>query len=584
MYVADYGRDKGVVWALNEGEAYDYNPFAMWHFIPVEDEDYPMAFYLQNLGSGLYVGDYPTYSQPVLTTDKPQLYVFNITGGEIGFIARRGENPGYSLHAANSGNTIVGWSAGAGTASSWAVNEVDPNIIDAITIPAKTNNIDVFSVPYDFADISVLNEDVKAYGIRKMTLDAETDITTIELYEKESFEAGEPCVLVTGDPTVEESEDMTLVLAMPTEIATSPIPANGLVGLWTTDPVPANTAWFTGKEITLRDEPVHISAHTGYIDPQYYTGEVTDAETALTLTIKGLKWPEASSAGDVDGDGKVNTSDVVAVYSYIIDGDDSGIAKAAADVDGDGNVTTADVVAIYDIIINGVTDASHSKSGIAGSGSNGFYPTDEGQAEMSAFVGSSDDLTKVPVTITLAIPEGKEITAFEASLEIFAAPEGVVADESVEGSVQKFLFNGRRAVVEDTDRWTEDHSGTYSKGTKEHGANSMFISIVNQYLDPFTGSEGPIITVFFDASELAEGDYVVRAFDLLAVGTDKSSQTSPDVDAKFTVKDGKVTAVTAITGVTDASFSKSSYSLDGKKVAAPQKGQIYVVDGKTVKF
>ena len=163
----------------------------------------------------------------------------------------------------------------------------------------------------------------------------------------------------------------------------------------------------------------------------------------------------------------------------------------------------------------------------------------------------------MPVTITLAIPEGKEITAFEASLEIFAAPVGVVADESVEGSVQKFLFNGRRAVVEDTDRWTEDHSGTYSKGTKEHGANSMFISIVNQYLDPFTGSEGPIITVFFDASDLAEGDYVVRAFDLLAVGTDKSSQTSPDVDAKFTVKDGKVTAVTAITTPTSGAQLRS---------------------------
>ena len=191
MYVADYGRDKGVVWALNEGEAYDYNPFAMWHFIPVEDEDYTLTYYVQNLGSGLYIGDYPTYSQPVLTTDQPVLYQFNYTGGELGLIARKGENPGYSLHAANKDNAIVGWSAGAGTPSSWAFNEVDTDIIDAITITAKTNNIDVFAVPYDFADLQLYNgEDVHTYAIRKMTLDPETDITTIEFYEKDAFAAG----------------------------------------------------------------------------------------------------------------------------------------------------------------------------------------------------------------------------------------------------------------------------------------------------------------------------------------------------------------------------------------------------------
>ena len=360
MYVADYGRDKGVVWALNEGEAFDYNPFAMWHFIPVEDEDYALTYYVQNLGSGLYIGDYPTYSQPVLTTDEPVLYQFNYTGGELGLIARKGENPGYSLHAANKDNAIVGWSAGAGTASSWAFNEVDVNVIDAITITAKTNNIDVFAVPYDFADLSLYNgEDVHTYAIKKMTLDPETDITTIEFYEKEAFAAGEPCVLVIGDPTLEESEEMTLVMATPTEIATKPEPANGIVGLWTTDPVPANTAWFTGKEITLRDEPVHITAHTGYIDATYYTGEVTGVETALTLEVAGLNWPEAGDKpADVNSDGKVNTADVVAVYTFIEKGTESGFTREASDVNRDGSVNTADVVAIYTAIIGGESSGS----------------------------------------------------------------------------------------------------------------------------------------------------------------------------------------------------------------------------------
>ena len=57
--------------------------------------------------------------------------------------------------------------------------------------------------------------------------------------------------------------------------------------------------------------------------------------------------------GDVNGDGDVNTGDVTAVYSYIINGTESGFDKEAADVNLDGDVNTGDVTAIYSIIING---------------------------------------------------------------------------------------------------------------------------------------------------------------------------------------------------------------------------------------
>ena len=63
-----------------------------------------------------------------------------------------------------------------------------------------------------------------------------------------------------------------------------------------------------------------------------------------------------SKRGDVNGDGSVNTADVVAVYSYIEKGDASGFDRKAADVNNDGSVNTADVVAIYSIIINGSTE------------------------------------------------------------------------------------------------------------------------------------------------------------------------------------------------------------------------------------
>ena len=229
-------------------------------------------------------------------------------------------------------------------------------------------------------------------------------------------------------------------------------------------------------------------------------------------------------------------------------------------------------MAIYDYIQGG-SAASNAKSGA-------YVGAD---VEMDAVVGSTDDAAKVPVYLTLVNP-GVEITAYEANLEIYQVNEGVVADESLEGSVEKFIFSGRRALVENNERWAEDHAGVYFKGTALHGKNALFISITNQYLDPFEGEEGVLMSVFFDASDFEDGDYIVRAFGLLAVGTDKASHKAADVDAKFTIKDGKVTAVTALTAEEAVAAGKAIYTLDGKQVAAPQKGQIYVVDGKAVKF
>ena len=62
--------------------------------------------------------------------------------------------------------------------------------------------------------------------------------------------------------------------------------------------------------------------------------------------------------GDVNRDGSVNTADVVAVYTYIENGDASGFTRDACDVNGDSNVNTADVVAIYTAIIGSEASGS----------------------------------------------------------------------------------------------------------------------------------------------------------------------------------------------------------------------------------
>lgn len=62
--------------------------------------------------------------------------------------------------------------------------------------------------------------------------------------------------------------------------------------------------------------------------------------------------PDGPNA-DVNGDGQINSADVVSVYNYIIDGDGSGVSKSSADVNNDGTVNTTDIVSIYNYIIGG---------------------------------------------------------------------------------------------------------------------------------------------------------------------------------------------------------------------------------------
>ena len=81
----------------------------------------------------------------------------------------------------------------------------------------------------------------------------------------------------------------------------------------------------------------------GWEGPDYDTMPAQD----VTYTAKYVK------VGDVNLDGLVNTADVVAIYGYIINGDESGIERNIADVNADNNVNTADVTSVYHIITYG---------------------------------------------------------------------------------------------------------------------------------------------------------------------------------------------------------------------------------------
>jgi hypothetical protein len=81
-----------------------------------------------------------------------------------------------------------------------------------------------------------------------------------------------------------------------------------------------------------------------------FSNSYTDSENRNVLMVM-FDCPAKIVKGDVNGDGDVNTADVVAVYKYIEKGEASGFTHEACDVNGDDSVDTADVVAIYAAII-----------------------------------------------------------------------------------------------------------------------------------------------------------------------------------------------------------------------------------------
>ena len=79
------------------------------------------------------------------------------------------------------------------------------------------------------------------------------------------------------------------------------------------------------------------------------TGKVEGFDYAAAAARLAEMIGDESIPGDVNGDGLVNSSDVVRDYEYM-SGQTEGVTKEAADVNGDGAVNSSDIVRIYEIM------------------------------------------------------------------------------------------------------------------------------------------------------------------------------------------------------------------------------------------
>ncbi|MBR4783196.1 MAG: hypothetical protein IK023_04840, partial [Bacteroidaceae bacterium] len=419
---------KSVLKAGIVGENYDeYSAETMWMFVPAETDG---LFYIQNVATGFYATEFNALDGDATLSYKAVPYEVKYTGyGAFSFVPTNSINKNgaaLALKVATTGDPAATFAkVEAGTSTSWTIKPLSEDIEAISTSFITLYPEGILALPYNLTDVAEVNEGLKLFGVNKMTqetIEAGELVTTIELYEGTDFTANE-AVFYTYEGT-----EAQLTIPLPTVLSATKEYGNGLVGMPYAQSSKAGVAYATADGWQVATAPVTIAAQSGVIDPALYVGEAANAETSKTLVLVGLNaLPSGGEKGDVDGNGTVNSADVVAIYNFILGGEEeTGIAKALADVDGNGDVNSADVVAVYNIIIGGGSEskafANEKGSGLAKSGS--FFPEANitgSDNVLTVHVGNSDDKAKIPVSVYLANPT-TSITSVEVNLKAPIAP------------------------------------------------------------------------------------------------------------------------------------------------------------------
>ena len=114
-----------------------------------------------------------------------------------------------------------------------------------------------------------------------------------------------------------------------------------------------------GTTITAEEEPTK----EGYTFSGW--SEIPETMPAHDVTVTGT-FEKNIIMGDVNGDGVVNVTDIVATVNYIMEKPIDGFNKDAADLNGDGDINVTDIVKMVSIIMSG--DGGSSRRAAATSG------------------------------------------------------------------------------------------------------------------------------------------------------------------------------------------------------------------------
>ena len=295
VYANNIGEGSSTKWGAPEN--LENKATAMWRFVPVEGAEQPHTYYIQNMAGAFYVGDNAVNSNAnVYLITTPVAYTFTYAGkGYTAICPTENNLYNYSLGAANF-NYVQGLSYAVGgvnadetenTVGLWTFVEATTDA--GVSVPVF-EGLNAKVLPFAVSELSAINENYKTYAIADIKV--VNGVTTVSLYEKDSFEAGEPFFLDV--PAAEEGAgDPELICEAPTtDLVTTPGVSNGLVGVF------ANTTIEAGMGISSNGNWVAstggmIGRQNGYIDLSKYVGPVEGVKIVRTIVIEGLNYPDA---------------------------------------------------------------------------------------------------------------------------------------------------------------------------------------------------------------------------------------------------------------------------------------------------
>lgn len=316
----------------NDVANYQYNPYAMWRFEPIEGTDYVA---IRNMATNHFIGHYPGDGAAVafLASNEPAPFKIEYySAGRMSIISADTTNvDGRPIHAAESQMQLVHYPHTAEDASSWnmiEVSELNPDNDFAIDMPV--NSIRVVCLPFDLPEGSLsvmsLNKyvDAKTYGIHSLSANEESGVSLLglELQTDAGYKAGTPfflevgdCTLYTDDPEAQEMATIVFVPTLTTDATAQTV--NGLVGTLDGDTIKASgygyiekSALACSKQVGEEEAGLAIPGQQGYIDPKLVTNKEGNADLTLMVTemLDGVNKvtvkKQAENAGIYSIDGK----------------------------------------------------------------------------------------------------------------------------------------------------------------------------------------------------------------------------------------------------------------------------------------
>ena len=247
------------------------DPYSMWRLVKIEGNENADVYGLQNRATGTYLGTSGNRNGFVGMENAPAPYkLVLLKSGQFNIICQDEANSwGIPIHA-DGRKVLVTWDGTTDSPSAWDFVAVDESEIENAEITIRNNSATVITLPYAYNNEDVVNlntdNEIATYGIKGVSEDGKQ----VFLYNKTSFEAGEPMVVVAGDVTKynDGNESTRMFLPFANEFTTEVKEANGIVGTLDYTVLPANAGIVKADSIiSIGDsEDSAIFGQRGYIN------------------------------------------------------------------------------------------------------------------------------------------------------------------------------------------------------------------------------------------------------------------------------------------------------------------------------